>query len=264
MAETALCLAMLERDMPQAEALALEARTRAAHDGIEAFAIPDAIGMLRLHQGAWEEAERHFRSARDLARREGNPMGEFRALEHLVVLELERGDPAAARQPSEELCSLAAKLREGSEAPFARCLAALTAEAAGEDAAQEIDLSLESLRMADAKHRLAYALLRAATGDLLRKDANRARARAEEALRLAEILDRPSERAMAHVILLRSAMLENSRQDIERHLNALRSANTAQLAAYVRQAASEFLSPQKGATRGTRPRGTKIRGASPN
>jgi predicted ATPase len=264
MAETALCLAMLERDMPQAEALALEARTRAAHDGIETVAIPDAIGMLRLHQGDWEEAERLFHSARELARREGDPMAEFRALEHLVVLELERGNPGAALLPSKELCDLAAKLREGSEAPFARCLAALTAEAAGENAAKEIDLSLQSLRMADAKHRLAYALLRAAVGDLSRKDADRARARAEEALRLADILDRPSERVMAHVVLLRSATLRNSRPDIERHRNALTSANTAQLAAYVRQAAAEFISSQKGATRGTRARGTKIRGASEN
>jgi hypothetical protein len=118
--------------------------------------------------------------------------------------------------------------------------------------------------MADAKHRLAYALLRAAVGDLSRKDADRARARAEEALRLADILDRPSERVMAHVVLLRSATLRNSRPDIERHRNALRSANTAQLAAYVRQAAAEFISSQKGATRGTRARGTKIRGASEN
>ena len=68
MAEAARCLAMLERDLGQAEALALEARALAQRLDFEPNAISDAIGLLRLHQGAVEEAAALFARARDVAR----------------------------------------------------------------------------------------------------------------------------------------------------------------------------------------------------
>jgi predicted ATPase/DNA-binding SARP family transcriptional activator len=240
MAEAARCLALLERDLGQAEALALEARVRATHAGVEIAAIPDALGMLRFHQGAWDEAAKLFDTARELSQREGDRIGEFRALEHLVVLELERNGAEAAGMLCCELVALAEKLREGSEAPFARCLAALVAEASGEDMAEELDAALESLRMVDAKHRLAYALLRATQGDFERGGFKTAKARAEEALRLAEILERPTETAMAHVVLLRCALFSGAGNDVERHREALRHANLAQVAVHVRRAAEHI------------------------
>jgi hypothetical protein len=240
MAELARCLALLERDLGQAEALALEARARASHAGVEIVAIPDALGMLRFHQGAWDEAAKLFHTARELSQREGDRIGEFQALEHLVVLELERNSVETARMLCRDLVGLAEKLREGSEAPFARCLEALAAEASGEDVAEELGVALESLRMADAKHRLAYALLRSAQGDFERGGFEKARARGEEALRLAEILERPSETAMAHVVLVRCALSSKADKDVERHREALRHANTAQVAVHVRRAAEQI------------------------
>ena len=62
MAEAARCLALLERDLGQAEALALEARAVAQRLGVEPNAISDALGLLRLHQGAIEEAAELFRA----------------------------------------------------------------------------------------------------------------------------------------------------------------------------------------------------------
>ena len=100
MAEAARCLALLERDLGHAEALVLEARARAANAGFETVAIPDALGMLRFHQGAWNEAADLFQSARELSLRQGDRIGEFRALEHLIVLDLERDRPDAARTSS--------------------------------------------------------------------------------------------------------------------------------------------------------------------
>jgi tetratricopeptide (TPR) repeat protein len=246
MAEAARCLALLERDLGQAEALALEASARAANAGVETVAIPDALGMLRFHRGEWEDAASLFQDARDLSLRQGDHTGEFRALEHLAVLELERNRPEAARALCRSLLELSAKLREGSEAPFARCLAALAAAACGDDMAAEIDAALQSLRMADAKHRLAYALLRATSGDFGRGDVAKARARAEEALRLAEILGRPSETAMAHVVLLRCALSQRAERAADRHAQVLRSANWTQVATHVRRAAEETLATMKG------------------
>lgn len=240
MAEAARCLAMLERDLGQAEALALEARARAAQAGVEAVAIPDALGMLRFHQGQWDDAATLFHLARELSQREGDRDGEFRTLEHLAVLELERNDTEAARTHCRDLVALAGKLREGSEAPFARCLSALAAEACGEDTGEEIDAAIESLKTADAKHRLAYALLRATAGDFERGDIDKARGRGEEALRLASILERPSESAMAHVVLLRCALLEGNVKDAERHRRALDNAKMVLVAAHVRRAADQI------------------------
>jgi predicted ATPase len=246
MAEAARCLALLERDLGQAEALALEARARATNAGFETVAIPDALGMLRFHQGAWDDAANLFQGARELSLRQGDRLGEFRALEHLIVLELERDRPEAARTLSRELVELAEKLREGSEAPFARCLAALAVEASGEDAARELDEGLECLRMADAKHRLAYALLRATHGDFRRGDIGKARARGEEALGLANMLERPSETAMAHVALLRCALASGDAKDIEHHRDALRRASMTQIASHVRREAEQLLIPKEG------------------
>ena len=248
MAEAARCLVLLERDLGQAEALALEARARAAQAGVEAVAISDALGMLRFHQGAWDDAAMLFHHARGLSQREGDRDGEFRTLEHLTVLELERNDAQAAAVLCRDLVALAGKLREGSEVPFARCLAALAAEATGEDAADEIDAAIESLRVADAKHRLAYALLRAACGDIERGNFVKARVRGEEALRLARILERPSETAMAHVVLLQCAE-KGFGKDAESHRKVLQQSNPVQLAAYVRHA-------MEGVTHGTRAGGT--------
>jgi hypothetical protein len=197
--------------------------------------------MLRFHKGAWDEAAGLFHTARELSLREGDRNSEFQALEHLVVLELERNRPEAARALCRDLTDIAAKLREGSEIPFARCLAALVADAAGEEAGKELDDALESLRMADAKHRLAYALLRAAHGDFRRHDVEKARARGEEALRLAEILERPSETVMAHVVLLKCALSRGDRERTERHSEALRTVNLSQVAAHVRRAAERIL-----------------------
>jgi hypothetical protein len=69
-------------------------------------------------------------------------------------------------------------------------------------------------------------------------------------LRLARILERPSETAMAHVVLLRCA-LKGSGNDAARHEEALRQTNPAKLAAHVRHA-------MEGVTHGTRAGGTEI------
>src|SRR5690606_39254598 len=141
----------------------LEANARAARAGIESVAIPDAVGMLRLHQGSWDEAARLFEEARAIARRNGDRDGEFRSLEHRLMVELERDALGAADTLARELLRLGERLREGSELPFARVLSALVALGLGDDSSDEaLTAALDALRDADAKHRLVYALTRAA------------------------------------------------------------------------------------------------------
>ena len=215
--EAARCLALLERDLGQAEALALEAEgISAALDAVPS-AIPDALGMLRLHEGRLDEAAQRFAQARELCRREQDRLGEFRTLEHLLMLEMQRQRFAEARALADELVEVAARLRDGSEAPYARVLAALVRHTTGDTGAQDLDATLAELRAADAKQRLAWALTRAAEADLTRGDAAAARTRAEEALRLAQLLERPSDVVLARVALGRAAALTGDHAEVARH-----------------------------------------------
>ncbi len=243
MAEAARCLALLERDLATAEALALEAGALSSRVGVEPGAIPDAMGMLRLHQGQLDEAARQFSRARALSLRTGDRLGEFSALEHLVMVEVERGQYAAARALCAELVRIGDKLREGSEAPFARVLDALVDLATGGPAANlDLDKALDALRLADAKHRLAYALTRAAAIDLEQGRPETARTRAAEALDVARILGRPSEIALALVDLARAASQMGDIEALNRHLAELRREAVDDASVFVRGAVDCVLS----------------------
>jgi len=211
MAEAARCLALVERDLGQAEAMLLEARGLAKQLGIEPVAIADGFGMLRMHQGRIEEAAELFKQAQILACRDGNHEDEFQALAHLCMLELDAGRHESARAHAAELSPIADKLRGGSEAPFAKALAALSQYALGDEEAGGLDEVLEGLRVADAKHRLAFVLTRAAEIDVRRTRPQQAQRHAEEALRLAQVLESPSDIALARALLAHCATaLENA------------------------------------------------------
>jgi DNA-binding SARP family transcriptional activator/predicted ATPase len=247
MAEAARCLVLLERDLPRAEALALEASARSSRAGLRPSAIADAQGMLRQHRGRLDEAAELFEQARLEARRAGDAMGEFQALEHLVVLRQEQRDWAEARRLAAELGALGNKLREGSEAPFARALLALCACALGEPGAEsDLASALGELRAADAKLRLAYTLTRAARLDLERGRAREARARAEEAQGAAQALARPTETLLAGVTLARACHQLADDAEAERVLQALRSTAAGGAAALARRELADLLGAPAG------------------
>lgn len=244
LAEAARCLAILERDLGQAEAFALEARALAQRHGIEPNAVADALGMLRLHQGATQEAAALFAQARAAARRDGERVSEFMALEHLVLGEIRQGRLDRAQALCHELMDLAARLRhDGSEAPYARALSALCRLARGDAAAEaELDSALDALAAADAKHRLACALIGAAELDNRAGRQDRARARAGEALRLTSLLDLPSEMACAHAALARIAEATGDEAARCAHCDALRGLRARNLSHHARSLA-EALAP---------------------
>ncbi|HSD27705.1 MAG TPA: AAA family ATPase, partial [Vicinamibacteria bacterium] len=225
MAEAARCLVLLERELPRAEAMALEARARSARaGGVRPSAIADAQGMLRHHQGRLDEAAELFEQARLEARQASDPLGEFQALEHLVVLRQQQKAWEEAVRLGGELEALAGKLRKGSEGPFARALVALSRHALGEsEAGPALEAAIEELRTEDAKARLAYTLTRAAQVDLERGDGRRARGRSEESRRMAGVLGRPTEELLAGVTLARACLLtrdEPAARGIARELAA--------------------------------------------
>jgi DNA-binding SARP family transcriptional activator len=242
MAETARCLALLERDMVQAQSLILEAGALSARAGIEPTAIPEAMGLLCLHQGKLEEAAGHFHHARDLSCGHADRLAEFQALENLVILELQRECYRVAESCADELIVIAKKLREGSEAPFAHLLAALARYAGGDDEIlPRLEATLEELRLADAKHRLAYALTRTAEIDLRHGRPSSAHTRAEEALRLAQLLQRPSELVLARATLARAAATMRDEERFNQYRQALALEPLQGVSAHVRRIVHDVL-----------------------
>jgi DNA-binding SARP family transcriptional activator len=242
LAEAARCLLILERDLPQAEALSAEARATAERLGLESRAVHAAAGHLLHHRGALDEACAELERARALARLERDRLGELEALERLIQVEIERGRGDEACRLCDDLLALGSKLRDGSEEPFARAVAALCRLARG-DAAQEaaLESAIDALRVVDAKHRLAFALRGAAELGLARGDAARAAARADEALRMASVLQHASEQAMARIVALRAARALGDEEAIGRHQRALAGANRQLLTRRVATALADAL-----------------------
>jgi len=252
MAETARCLTLLERDLGQAEALTLAARALSTQLGVDPPAIPLATGMLHLHRDEREPAATALQRARELARKENNHIGEFQALEPLVLLEMDRGDETAARRHHRELLRIGDRLREGSEGPFARALGAVLDYTGSEESEANLERELLALRETDAKHRLAVCLLRAAERDLKAGRPERSRERAEEALAAAETLGRPSETAHAHLLLARAAGALGDGEARARHLSGLAPEALSGVTTRVRRAAGVLWSEISGTTTGRR------------
>jgi DNA-binding SARP family transcriptional activator/tetratricopeptide (TPR) repeat protein len=240
LAEAARCLTLLEHDLGHADALLLEAGALSSRLAFEPAAIPDAVGMLRLHEGRLPEAAEQFQRARQLCRKEQDRLGEFRALEHLAMVELQRGQHAAARAISGELVDIAARLREGSETPFAHAMSVLCRYVDGDDTGAELDVACAELRAADAKQRLAYVLMRAAECDLRHGQAADARRRADEALQLARRLERPSDVVLARVLLARAAALQQDADAGRGHLQQLTPETLRGVSAQARLAAEQL------------------------
>jgi tetratricopeptide (TPR) repeat protein len=234
MAEAARCLAMLERDLPQADAMLMEAQALAARKGVAHNAIPAALGMLRFHENKLDESVELFKEARTLARARGDRLSEFQANEYLAMIDFERGRADAARAHCRSLVELGDKLRDGSERPFAHALHGLCQYALADDSAP-LDAALEALRAADAKHRLAYTLTRAALLDVERGRPDAAIARATEALAYAETLDRPTEILLAHAALARARKALADTAGYARHVAALKSLERAPVAGWARE-----------------------------
>ena len=235
-ADAARCLAMLERDLTHADAMLMEAQALAARTGVTHGAIPAALGMLRFHENKLDESVELFKEARTVARARGHRLDEFQANEYLAMIDFERGRPEAARSYCKALIELGDKLRDGSERPFAHAFDALCHYALADDCAP-LDNALEELRAADAKHRLAYTLTRAALLDVERRRPDSAIARASEALRYAEALDRATEILLAHAALARARQAIADTAGYAKHVAALKSLERVPVALWARERA---------------------------
>jgi hypothetical protein len=152
---------------------------------------------------------------------------------------MHRGRHDQVRGLCSELVALGAKLREGSEASFARALCALADYAAGEAPARSVFAqALDDLRAADAKHRLGFVLTQAAGIELRLGRGAAAAAFAEEAVEVAMSLGRPSDMALAHAMAARAAAAAGNDAAELGHLGELRRMRIENLSHQARQAAA--------------------------
>jgi tetratricopeptide (TPR) repeat protein len=231
---------MIERDLSQADAMLMEARALAQRRRVNHHALPTALGVLRYHENELDEAEELFKEARTLCRLAGDRIDEYEAIAYRVMIELERGRFDRAAAHCKELLELGENMREGSERPFARALSALCEYALSGDAAG-LGPALDELRTADAKHRMAYTLIRAALLDLEGNELDSAIARATEALEYARLLERASEVMMAHVVLASACQASGNAKDLEIHVGALRELSSMPVAVWARNRAGRLL-----------------------
>jgi hypothetical protein len=204
MGEAGHCLALLERDLPRAEALLLEAKALATKASLRLYGVNAGLAVLGRYRGETAEALALFVEARGLARLEGDRGYEFDALTHIIELAYQMGDLDRAERDAADLADLGEKLREGSEPAFSRGLHALVRYRRGNASAlPALEAAMAELRTKDASLRLATLLLYA--GEIeLPFDAARSRLRAEEAERLAVELQRDNDIIVARALALRA------------------------------------------------------------
>ena len=243
MAEAAKCLLLLERDLAQADAMASEASSLAARCSVLYPVVQASQGMLRYYEGRLDEAIEHLEDARTLAKSQGDRLNEYMANEYLTMVEIDREDYAAARARCQPLVEIAARLREGSEHPFALGLQALCVYGLN-GADDTLVQGLRAVREADAKARLTYLLNRAAALDVRHQRLDRAQAFSAEALHLAQLMERPTESLLAYLNLAAIRRARHEADEIE-HLDCIKALMAGVVAQWARQRAAVLLSGQQ-------------------
>jgi DNA-binding SARP family transcriptional activator/predicted ATPase len=211
LAHTGSCLAEIGRDIPRAEALLLEAQSISDRLGLETSDIPFGLGCVRRYQGQVDEARSLLCRGWQMAQLAQDHWRECTCLTNLVMLELETGHAALAQDHCSELIHVSAQMGEGSEAPHAAALDAVTRYLLQEKRAEEaLERSRQVLKRIDSPRMLSFIQTIAAEWDLQQGNVKQAILRAEEALDAAQVVDNPSELALAWGMAIRATyQLEN-------------------------------------------------------
>lgn len=224
LAHTGSCLAEIGRDIPRAEALLLEAQSIADRLGLETSDLPFGLGCVYRYQGRVEEARSHLDQGWHMAQLAQDHWRECTCLTNLVMLALESGQPSLALDYGSELIHVSAQMGEGSEAPHAAALDAVTHYLLHETAAAEaLTQSCQLLQQIDSPRMLAYVQTIAAQWDLQQGHLEGAISRAETALEAAQQVSNPSEIALAWAIIIQASHQRGNLACAHRHLADLKA-----------------------------------------
>lgn len=222
-ANTGRCLWALQRDLPRATALLSEAAGRASEAGLEILDVHWGTGLACHYAGEHAQARAELERAIRIARREGEHWSECDCLSHLVLMALEEGRPGEAREACAALLAVAAKMGEGSEAPFAEALLAVSRLALDEPGAGiVVDAAVARLREIDSRWMVACISNLSAEVALAAGRSDEAGRRAADALAAASAVGRRTETAHAHALLGRLALARGDEAEARAHLDAVR------------------------------------------
>jgi len=223
-ANTAMCLAIIERELPRARALLDEVADMARAHKLSVIDIE--LGDAFLAHMAGDVA--HARGALDrglaLARARNDVWRESMVFMRQSMIAIECADWDTARAHAEELRDVGKRLGgEGSEGVIAEGLEALALRGAGDPTgANRLAKAIEALAVADAKAMLAFVLTLAAEMATEEGAVEAARGLASRALLAAESMGKPSAIALAHVTLGRCALKSGDADAARIHLAAAR------------------------------------------
>jgi tetratricopeptide (TPR) repeat protein len=223
LANTGRCLGLLQRDLPRAALLLREAEARAREGGLDVLDVHWGLGLVHHHSGEHASAARELERAIAIARRDGDHWSECDCLSRLALIALEEGRPGDALARCQELAPVAAKMGEGSEAPFAAALEGVARLALAEPGAEErVEASLGRLREIDSRWMMACVANRTAEVDLVAGRIEVAARRAHEAMDAADSVGRRSEVVLARTLLARVALARGDREAALGQLEAVR------------------------------------------
>lgn len=198
----ALCLVLMEKDLP--EALAMVHQAEALAHGEEPSDLVLARGLLHLHAGRLEDARRDAEDARTIARLERFGVREATALQLWMQTELCAGHTGRARELARALIEVADRIREGSEAWVGRAVLALT-EPSIEAVRAGLLPVVERMRVLDDKRARAWVDVRWARRERLAGELCQAKLLAQRALETATIVASHSEAALAACEIMAAA-----------------------------------------------------------
>lgn len=238
LAHTGSCLAEIGRDILRAEALLLEAQSIADRIGLKTIDIPFGLGCIRRYQGMTDDARHWLQQGWHMAQLAQDHWRECSSLTNLVMLELEAGNLAIALDYCGELTHVTAQMSEGSEAPHAAALDAVTRYLRGErNSDDSLARSCHALLALDSPRMLAYIQTLAAERDVQHGYAQVAIARAQEALKAAQVVNNSSEIALAWAVLIQAQIaLNQSVEAVEQWQRLMATVEDAALSARAHQA----------------------------
>jgi hypothetical protein len=218
LAASARCFALLERDMPRAEALIEEASAVFGRDA-QVLDVFWTRGLLRQFNGETEGAVADLTTAATLAARAELNWEQCDCLVRLALLEIERRRPAEVLPWCDRLAAVASKMGDGYERPMASALRALARRSLGKTGAEEeLARALQELRAVDAKSILSTTLNLCGELAFEKREMANAASFAQEALGAATAVQQLSQQVVARALLARVAAAGGDRATASDHL----------------------------------------------
>lgn len=244
LAHTAHCLALIGREMSEAEQLAGEAAELLADTSTEVPELSFGLALIRHHQGDLAGAITLLDRSIDLGTRSGQHWFVGLARARGALFAFEHGRPALALDYCAALREMAAVLGECAEIPCGRVIEAASHIALGNGETSMLEHALADLRGIDAPALLASTLVCIAERELATGNIDDAMHHAAEAITAATRASRATELVRARGVLVRIAEHDGRADAAASQREALAGVSVETLGARARAIYDELSPPR--------------------